>query len=330
MSVETQASRPAGRRSSAPSQGPAGEGARRRRRLGRRSIPYLLLLPTIVVVGAVLGYPLWKLVDISFRHYGFAQIVGGKAAPRNGLVNYRAIFDDDFFWTVLERTVVWTAAMVVATVLIGLGIALLMERVSRWVRLVLTFTLIAAWSMPRVVATEMWKWMTDYQFGVLNYALNKIGFHQFAHYNWFVPEHPMSGLVLIGIVVVWGALPFVVITLYAALTQVPKELVEAATVDGAGPGTVFRMVTIPILRPVLVIVTSLSIIWDFGVFDQIYIMGDNVPDKAFWNIGVYAYSTAFRQGNFGLGAAISIVMVVLLFIVSILYIRQMIKLGETE
>jgi N,N'-diacetylchitobiose transport system permease protein len=131
-------------------------------------------------------------------------------------------------------------------------------------------------------------------------------------------------------VVVWGALPFVVITLYAALTQVPKELVEAATCDGAGATTVFRMVTLPILRPVLVIVTSLSIIWDFGVFDQIYIMGDNVPDKAFWLMGVYAYSEAFRQGNFGFGAAISIVMVAILLVVTVFYIRQMIKLGETE
>jgi N,N'-diacetylchitobiose transport system permease protein len=176
----------------------------------------------------------------------------------------------------------------------------------------------------------MWKWMTDYQSGVLNYILDKIGFHQFAHYNWLVPTRPISGMVLIGLVVVWGALPFVVITLYAGLTQVPKELVEAAVCDGAGAPTVFRMVTLPILRPVLVIVTSLSIIWDFGVFDQIYIMGDNVPDQAFWNIGVYAYSEAFRQGNFGFGAAISIIMVFLLLLVSVLYIRQMIKLGETE
>ncbi|MDX6227566.1 MAG: N,N-diacetylchitobiose transport system permease protein [Frankiales bacterium] len=329
MAVDTQASRPAGRRSSAPSHGPVG-GGRRRRRLVRGSVPYFLLLPTIVVVAAVLGYPLWKLVDISFRHYGFAQIVGGKAAPRNGTLNYRTLFKDDFFWTVLERTVIWTAIVVVATVVIGLALALLMERVSRSVRIALTFTLVAAWSMPRVVATEMWKWMTDYQFGVLNYTFDKLGLHQFAHYNWFVPTRPTPGLILIGVVVVWGALPFVVITLYASLTQVPKELVEAATVDGAGAGMVFRMVTIPILRPVLVIVTSLSIIWDFGVFDQIYIMGDNVPDKAFWLMGVYAYSQAFRQGNFGFGAAISIVMVVILLVVTVFYIRQMIKLGETE
>ena len=193
MAVETQAPRPAGRRPSASSPGSAG-GAPRRRRLGRGSVPYLLILPTVVVVLAVLGYPLWKLVDISFRHYGFAQIVGGKAAPRNGLVNYRAIYDDNFFWTVLVRTVIWTTAVVLITVVLGLGLALLMERISRWARLLLTFVLIAAWSMPRVVATEMWKWMTDYQFGVLNYSLDKIGLHQFKNYNWFVPDRPTPGL----------------------------------------------------------------------------------------------------------------------------------------
>jgi N,N'-diacetylchitobiose transport system permease protein len=326
MAVETQSSR----RPSAHSEGSTGGGARRRRRLARGSVPYLLILPTVIVVAAVLGYPLWKLADISFRHYGFAQIVGGKAAPHNGFLNYRTLFKDDFFWTVLERTVVWTAIVVFATVAIGLGLAMLMERTSRWVRILLTFTLVAAWSMPRVVATEMWKWMTDYQFGVLNYILDKIGFHQFAAYNWFVPTRPLPGLILIGVVVVWGALPFVVITLYASLTQVPKELVEAASMDGANAPMVFRMVTIPILRPVLVIVTSLSIIWDFGVFDQIYIMGDNVPDKAFWLMGVYAYFEAFRQGNFGFGAAISIVMVAILLVVTVFYIRQMIRLGGTE
>ena len=220
--------------------------------------------------------------------------------------------------------------VVVATMVIGLGLALLMERTSRWARLLLTFTLIAAWAMPRVVAAEMWKWMTDYQFGVLNYTLNKIGFHQFAHYDWFVPSRNLPGLILVGVVVVWGALPFVVITMYATLTQVPKELVEAATVDGAGAVTIFRKVTLPVLRPVLVILTSLSIIWDFGVFDQIYILTDNVPDKAFWTMGIYAYSVAFRQGNFGLGAAISIVMVAILLVISVLYIRQMIKVGATE
>src|SRR3954454_2463354 len=160
MAVETQAPRPAGRRPSASSPGSAG-GARSRRRLGRGSVPYLLILPTVVVVLAVLAYPLWKLVDISFRHYGFAQIVGGRPAPRNGLTNYKAIFNDSFFWTVLFRTVVWTTVVVVATMVIGLGLALLMERISRWVRLLLTVTLIAAWAMPRVVAAEMWKWMTD-------------------------------------------------------------------------------------------------------------------------------------------------------------------------
>src|SRR4051794_1669152 len=328
MAVDTQASRPAGRRSSAPSSGRPG-GARRRR-LGRGGIPYLLILPTVAVVVAILGYPLWKLVDISFRHYGFAQIVGGKPAPRNGLVNYRAIWGDSFFWTVLERTVIWTAFVVVATIVLGLGIALLMERLHKWVRIALTFTLVSAWAMPRAVAAEMWKWMTDYQFGVLNYTLDKVGLHQFHNYNWFVPTRTLPGFILVGVVVVWGALPFVVVTLYAGLTQVPKELVEAATVDGANPVRIFRSVTLPILRPVLVIVTSLSVIWDFGTFDQFYIMLDNVPDKAFWVMSVYAYSQAFRQGNFGLGAAISIVMVVLLLIISVFYIRQMIKLGEVE
>jgi N,N'-diacetylchitobiose transport system permease protein len=175
----------------------------------------------------------------------------------------------------------------------------------------------------------MWKWMTDYQSGVLNYILDKIGFHSFAHYNWLVPTRPMSGLVLIGIVVVWGALPFVVITLYAALTQVPKELVEAATVDGAGPLTVFRMVTLPILRPVLVIVTSLSIIWDFGVFTQPYLLiGQSKITPGNYLMSVYLFEEGYFRSDFGRGAAISMLMLLIVAVLSVFYVRKMVRIGD--
>jgi len=109
-----------------------------------------------------------------------------------------------------------------------------MERISRWARLLLTFTLIATWSMPRVVATEMWKWMTDYQSGRPQLHPGQLGFPLLRPLQLAGRDPATSGLVLIGIVVVWGALPFVVITVYAGLTQVPKELVRrrSSTVPG--------------------------------------------------------------------------------------------------
>lgn len=313
-----------------PSGAPRGSAAGSRRWL-THGAPYLLLFPTLVVVGAVLGYPLYRLVDISLRHYGFAQAINPDLpAPLNGLANYTKLFHDHFFYSVLLRTVAWAAAVVAATMVVGVLLALLMERISKPMRLALTFTLICVWSMPRVVATEMWKWLTSYDFGVLNYVLAHLGLHRFDHYNWFVPSRPVPGFVLLGIVVLWGALPFVVITVYATLTQVPKELIEAARVDGASAPTIFRNVTFPILRPMLVILTSLSVIWDFGVFDQFYVMLDNVPDKAFWVMGLYAYQEAFRQGSYGFGAAISLVIVAILLVIAVFYMRQMVRLGETE
>src|SRR6266481_3585215 len=112
--------------------------------------------------------------------------------------------------------------------------------------------------------------MTNYQNGVINYVLTKLHFGDFFHHDWYGTTFSQLGIVTA--LIVWGALPFVVITTYAALSQVPRELVEAAEIDGAGSYRVFRDVTIPVLTPVLLILTSLSIIWDFGVFTQPYLL----------------------------------------------------------
>jgi N,N'-diacetylchitobiose transport system permease protein len=131
-------------------------------------------------------------------------------------------------------------------------------------------------------------------------------------------------------VVVWGAIPFVAIMVYAGLTQVPAELVEAAQIDGAGRWQVFRDVTFPLLLPVFVILTSLSIIWDFQVFNQIWLMRDGEPEEDYWLMSVYSFIEAFRLGEYGFGAAIAVVMVCFMFAATFVYLRQMIRLGETR
>jgi N,N'-diacetylchitobiose transport system permease protein len=291
------------------------------------AVPYGLILPVLVVIGVILGYPLYWLVKLSTQRYGLFELIRHQGVSV-GLHNYGSVLHDGVFWRTLLRTVVFTAVNVTLTMGLGMLLALLLVRVSTFVRVLLSSGLVLVWSMPVVVAVQVWYWMTNYENGVVNYVLSNLGIGDFFQHDWYATT--FSQLSIVTLLIVWGALPFVVITLYAGLAQVPPDLVEAAEVDGARGWRIFLDITLPILRPILLILTSLSIIWDFGVFDQIYIMGDNVPDKAFWNIGVYAYSQAFRQGYFGLGAAISIVMVFLLLLVSILYIRQMIKLGETE
>src|SRR5947207_1993415 len=149
----------------------------------------------------------------------------------------------------------------------GLGPYLL---VAPAVIVLLTSGLVFIWAIPPVVAVDIWQWMFDFEFGVVNWALTALGAGHFIHHNWFAL--PLEGFTVITLLVVWGAIPFVSITLFAALAQIPRELVDSAQVDGANGWQVFWSVTTPILKPIFLILISLSIIWDFQVFTQIWVM----------------------------------------------------------
>jgi N,N'-diacetylchitobiose transport system permease protein len=294
-------------------------------RILRGSVPYLLILPVVVVVTAILGYPLYKLVTLSFQQYGLAELIQKKGVWI-GLDNFESVLRDDVFWDTLVRTVVFTAANVALTIGLGTLIALLLVRVSRWVRILLTAGLVLAWSMPAVVAVQIWFWMTNLQNGILNHVLTEVWFGDFNQHNWY--ETSFSKLAMVTALIVWGAIPFVTITVYAALTQVPRELVEAAEIDGAGSLRVFRDVTYPTLKPILLILTSLSIIWDFGVFTQPYLLiGASQLDATNYLMGVYVFIEGYEHTNFGRGATISLLMLLIVAALSVPYVRRMVKMG---
>jgi N,N'-diacetylchitobiose transport system permease protein len=305
--------------------------ATRRRPLGRRlrrgAAPYALLLPAAAVIAAVLGYPLYYLVRLSFQHYGLFQLVRQKGEAI-GTGNYSQIFHDSLFWHVVLRTLVVTGVCVVLTIVLGTLVALLLAEVSSWVRLLLTAGLIFVWATPVVVAVSIWSWMVDFEFGVANWTLTKLGVGNFDHHDWFA--NPWSGWGVIISLIVWGAIPFVAITLYAGLTQVSGELLEAASIDGAGRWRTFRDITLPLLKPIYVIVISLSIIWDFQVFNQVWIMLNGTPSPDYYVMAVYSYVTSFKISEYGLGSAIAVVMVGIMSLISIFYVRQMVRLGEAE
>ncbi len=300
--------------------------ARRRRvtwsRVGHASVPYLLILPVLGATGAVLGYPVGYLVNLSFQRYGLPELIQ-HAGHYIGLHNYWLVLHDSVFWNTLERTIVFTAANVGLTMGLGTLIALLLVRVSTFVRIPLTSALVLVWSMPAVVAVQVWYWMTNFENGVLNTI-----FHLGQH-DWYATT--TSQLATVTALIVWGALPFVVITLYAGLAQVPHELVEAAQIDGARPWRVLRDVTFPILRPIFLVLTSLSIIWDFGVFTQPYLLiGREHQYASNYLMGVYVYIKAYSGNDYGQGAAISILMLMIVAILSVFYVRKMVRLGDVE
>lgn len=300
---------------------------RRRRsfgvRAGRGSVPYLLVLPVAAVIGAILGYPLYKLVTLAFQQYGLPELIQRKGVWI-GLDNFESVLRDSIFWDVLLRTVVFTFANVSLTIVIGTLLALLLVKVSAWVRVLLTAGLVLVWAMPAVVAVQVFFWITNFQNGVLNYALTELGVGDFFQHDWYATT--FSKLSMVTLLIVWGAIPFVTITVYAGLTQVPRELVEAAEIDGAGPLRVFRDVTFPILKPIILILTSLSIIWDFGVFTQPYLLiGASHLDASNYLMGVYVFIEGYKLSEFGRGAAISLLMVVIVATLSVPYVRQMIR-----
>ena len=304
--------------------------SRRRRRWSRHRIlgavaPYGLLAPAAVVLGAVLAYPLYLIGRLSLEKYGLFELIRHKGRWI-GLDNYSQIVHDSEFWHVLLRTIAFTAVNVSLTMVLGTAIALLLVRVSTVLRYMLTGALVFVWATPVVVAVDVWRWLVDPQFGLLNWVLNELHFGNFVRHDWFV--NPWSGFGVITAVVVWGAIPFVAITVFAGLSQVPQELIEAAQIDGARSWNVFREVTLPLLKPIFVILTSLSIIWDFQVFNQIWIMLDQRPSTDYYLMSVYSFVESFRLSEYGLGSAIAVVMVLIMLCVTFVYIRQMVKAGE--
>jgi len=297
-------------------------------RILRASVPYLLILPVIVVITAILGYPLYRLVTLSFQQYGLAESIQRKGVWI-GFDNFASVLRDEVFWDALLRTVLFTLANVGLTMVLGTLIALLLVRVSGWVRVLLTASLILAWSMPAVVAVQVWFWMTNFQNGILNYALTELGIGDYQQHDWYTTT--FSKLAMVTLLIVWGAIPFVTITVYAGLAQVPRELVEAAEIDGAGPLRVFRDVTFPILKPIFLILTSLSIIWDFGVFTQAYLLiGPSQVDVTNYLMGIYVFIEAFEHTDYGRGAAISLLMLLIVAALSVFYVRRMVKMGDAR
>jgi N,N'-diacetylchitobiose transport system permease protein len=306
--------------------------SRRRRRFWNRtlqsSVPYGLIAPIVLVIAVILGYPLYWLVKLSTERYGLFELIR-HSGTSIGLDNYRSVLRDTIFWHTLLRTVIFTAANVTLTMVIGTLLALLLVRVSTVVRVLLSSGLVLVWSMPVVVAVQIWYWMTNYQNGVVNYALTKLGFGNYFQHDWLATTFSQLGLTTL--LIVWGALPFVVITLYAGLAQVPRDLVEAAEVDGARPWRVFLDITIPILRPILLILTSLSIIWDFGVFTQPYLLiGQSKIVPGNYLMSIYLFEEGYFKSDYGRGAAISLLMLLMVAVLSVVYVRKMVRIGEAQ
>ena len=300
----------------------------RRRAGGGRLLPYGLLAPATVVLGLVLVYPLIRLIQLSVQKFGLRQQFGAPA-DYAGLANYRRVLTDPQFWAVLGRTVALCAVTVVLTLVIGMLVALLIQRVGRALKVAVLTSLLLAWAMPPVSSTIVWQWMFDTQYGLVNWTLTALGVGDFEGHSWL--SEPLSFFTVAALVVVWMGVPFVAFTLYAGLTQVPRELLEAAQLDGAGGFQRFRHVIGPLLKPIILILTALSVLWNFRVFTQIYVLQKAGGVSRDTNVlGVYAYRVSIGENRFDVGAALAVVMVVIMMIFTAFYLRLLMRQRKEE
>jgi N,N'-diacetylchitobiose transport system permease protein len=311
-----------------PAPGRSGRRRTLRSPRGHRSLPYLLIVPSLAVLLGIFGYPAVYLVRISFQQFDLPQLFGSEPTKWIGFDNYVEFITGDNFIPIVIRTLAFTTACVVLTIGLGLLIALLMQRISSLVRIPLLIAMMFAWAMPPISAVAVFGWLVDYQTGVLNWLIDQLPGVDFSQHNWFI--NPIEGFSVIVAMIVWGAIPFVAITFYAALTQVPHELIEAARIDGAGRWAVFRNVVYPVIKPVVIIATTLSIIWDFQVIVQILAMLDGTPNEDYFTLPIYSYMTSIVGGYYGLGAAAAVIMILGLIGLSFFYIRQVLRIQEID
>jgi N,N'-diacetylchitobiose transport system permease protein len=297
-----------------------------RRRRHPLLLPYGLLLPAAVVLALVLGYPLVRLLIISVQDYGLRSLFTGVTGWA-GFANYAAVLASPELGPVLLRSIGFCAALVIGTLVIGLAVALLMVRLGRRMRAAVMFALIAAWAVPNVASTLVWQWLFQPVYGVVNWLLTRLTvFGDLTQHDW--TTEAFSAFTLVWLLVVWQSVPFVALTLHAGLTQIPRSYYEAAAIDGAGPVRVFTTITLPFLRPILGLVTILSVIWDFTVFNQLWILTQGGPEQQTTTLGIWTFTTAFSKNSFGQGGAIAVVSVVLLLGLTAVYVRRLVRSGE--
>jgi len=284
-------------------------------------------VPSVLLLLGLLGYPLFVLVRTSFQQLDLRQLVR-RQTVWNGLDNYRTILTDSEYWAVTVRTLVFAAVCVFLTMALGTLVALLMRRVGRAMRLLVSAGLLLAWATPPVSAATVFRWLFDEQYGVVNWAVTALTPLDWSQRSWFADQ--FSAFTVIVLCVVWQAIPFVALTLYAGLVTIPDTLFEAARIDGAGPWRTFWSVTGPMLKPVFLILTSLSVIWDLKVFTQVYVITRGGPDRQTVLMNLYTYNQGFGVSRFGLASAAAVIMVLLTLAVTVWYVRMMVRVGEED
>ncbi|MEV4755419.1 sugar ABC transporter permease [Micromonospora sp. NPDC049559] len=301
-------------RPEAPSRRPGGRGRAR----SDRTTVYLLLLPSLLPVVVLSVFPLLRGI-----YLGFTDARAGRNVTISftGLENYREMLHDSLFWGSFRIGLVWAFGVTALQFLLALGLALLLNQQLRF-RGVARVLAVVPWAMPPVVVGILWRLVYHPDAGLLNELLHRLGADALRT-NWLGDfGTALPAVIIVG---VWAGLPQTAVVLLAGLQGVPRELHEAAAVDGAGTWQRFRGVTLPALAPVIVAITSLDFIWNFNSFGLVYVLTNGGPGGRTMLPMLFAYEEAFRYGNYGYAAALGNAMVLIIVALLAVYLRRRLR-----
>ena len=284
---------------------------------------YAYLLPAALCLGGTVLFPILKAIHMSLYHNVLSR-------PQDyrfiGLGNYLRLIEDPVFWLTLRNSVVWVFGSVILQFIFGFAAALLLQQAFRGRALVRTLTLLP-WIIPGVVVGLIWEWLYQPNYGVINDLLIRLGLMS-ERIAWLSsPDLAMAAVVFTN---VWRGIPFFAIMLLAGLQAVPDELYEAAHVDGAGVFSRFWHITLPLLRPIIVVATATRIIWTFNYADLIFVMTGGGPANATQITSSYTLLQAYSSLDFGYAAALSVVLLVVMLAFTWAYLRVTKGVEETE
>ncbi len=275
-----------------------------------RALPYLLLAPAIAVLVALSIYPLIYSIKVSFQ-------TGAGVRAAWSLANFTRLFSDRFFLDALGHTLIYALVALTFEFLLGLALALLLNEALRG-RTVFRALLLVPMMLPPVVVGVVWRLMLNPNFGAINGTLKGAGVNTTALTWTASPKLALASVIFVDI---WQWTPFMFLVLLAGLQAIPQEPYEAALIDGSSRWQTFQHVTLPLLKPAILIALLLRTMDLLRVFDQVFILTEGGPGFATETISLYIYRTAFRFSDFGYAAAMSFVLLILTNIISLIYIR---------
>lgn len=293
----------------------------------KTSSAYIMILPLLIAFAVLIGFPLYKVFESSFFE---ASFLNPAKRAFTGLENYSWLFTFKiynpkvaYFVDAFSRSLLWVGISVVLKVVIGLLVGVLFDSPYLKGKKVYRSLLIIPWAIPWAMAGMMWSWTLNSQFGIINGLLLRLGFIS-TPFSFL--STPKSAFITTAVIDSWVGLPFMVIMFLSGLQSIPGSLYEAARLDGASDVKQFFKITLPMIKPVTLTVSLLSMVWTFNSFDIIWVLTQGGPIRATETLPIAIYNTSFRMlrfGGLGKASAMTIMQVLVITVISIFYIKTL-------